>query len=589
MAPKFRCKVINFFLIPKFLINVFSIKFYFQSILIFVLKIKFEIYFEVIMSIKYSDIPLNPQLFIDYIENFENVREFFPTNFKDNESLIKNLENFNKDLEHREKLVQILKKQYANENASDKTKQNIDALLSENTFAIVTGQQLGILLGPLYTIYKVISSIKLAEQLNERYPELKFVPVFWLEGDDHDFNEVNWIKILDNENNITKITYQDGLDLETNRGPMGNFQFDLTIENFIEKISYSLRETEFKSDLINLIKKFYYAGASFKSGFVGLLKMFFDKYGLIIFDPQDIKVKDWLKDIFRKDIESYQFISEELILRSAKLEENYHAQVKIKPVNLFYLEDGGRYLIEPAGTDFRLKGKRKKFTFEQLIAEINSTPEKFSPNVVLRPVCQDFIFPTAYYVAGPSEICYHAQIYPYYAIHNLTSPILFPRASATIIEAKVQNILNKYNLKLHDFFNDLDTLATNITDRNSEIVVQNVFGEIFQEIENPFNKLKENLLKIDPTLDDVIKNALNRVVQTLDVVKEKALVAQKKKNEIIFRQIYKTSNILFPDENLQEREINFIYFANKYSLNFIDYLFENLDIKLFEHQFIQIG
>lgn len=541
------------------------------------------------MSIKYSEIPTNPQLFIDYVENFEKVKEFYPTNFRNNEDLIKNLENFNKDLEHREKLVQILKKQYADENISEKTKQNIEDLLSENTFAVVTGQQLGILLGPLYTIYKIITSIKLADQLNEVYPELKFVPIFWLEGDDHDFNEVNWIKILDNENSLTKIVYQDGLDAETNRGPMGNYQFDLTIENFIEKISSSLRETEFKSDVINLIKKFYYPGASFKSGFVGLLKMFFDKYGLIIFDPQDIEVKDWLKDIFRKDIESYQFISEELILRSARLEENYHAQVKIKPINLFYLEDGGRYLIEPAGNDFRLKGKRKKFTKEQLVAEIASNPEKFSPNVILRPVCQDFIFPTAYYVAGPSEICYHAQIYPYYAIHNLTPPILFPRSSATLIEAKVQNILNKFELKLQDFFNDLETLATNITDKNSEIVVQNVFEEVFREIEEPFNKLKENLIKIDPTLEDVIKNAQNRISQTLGVVKEKALVAQKKKNEIIFRQIYKTSNILFPDENLQEREINFIYFANKYSLNFIDFVFENLNINLFEHQLIQIG
>ena len=540
------------------------------------------------MTIKYSEIPINPQLFIDYIEHFDKVKDFFLTNFRDEEALVKNLENFNKDFEHRQKLVQILKKQYTDENISERTRHNIGAFLSENTFAIVTGQQLGILLGPLYTIYKVITSIKLADALNEKYPELKFVPIFWLEGDDHDFNEVNWIKILDNENSLTKITYEDGLDADTNRGPMGNYQFDLTIENFIEKISSSLRETEFKSELIDIVKKFYYPGASFKSSFVGLLKMFFDKYGLIVFDPQDVEVKDWLREIFKKDIENYQFISEELILRSAQLEENYHAQVKIKPINLFYIDDGGRYLIEPAGESFRLKGKRRKFTYEQLIAEINLSPEKFSPNVVLRPICQDFIFPTAYYVAGPSEICYHAQIYPYYAIHNLTPPILYPRASVTLIELKVQNILDKYNLKLQDFFNDLETLATNITDKNSDIVVQNVFEEIYNEMQTPFQKLKDNLIKIEPTLEDVINNAQNRVIQTLSVVKEKALAAQKKRNEIIFRQIYKTSNLLFPDEDLQEREINFIYFANKYSINVLDFIFENLDINLFEHQIIQI-
>jgi len=541
------------------------------------------------MTIKFSEIPDNPELFTDYVENFDKVKNFFLSNFRNQNYLIENIENFNKDLEHREKLVTILRKQYSAQETSNKTKENIEALLSENTFAVITGQQLGILTGPLYTIYKIVTSIKLSEQLNEQFPELKFVPIFWLEGDDHDFEEVNWIKILDNENSLTKIVYDDGLDAETNRGPMGNYQLDLMVENFIEKISSSLRETEFKSDILDLIKRYYHAGATLKTGFVGLVKEFFDKYGLIVFDPQDIEVKAWLKHIFIKDIESYRFISEELILRSAKLEENYHAQVKIKPINLFYIEDGGRYLIEPSGYDFRLKGKRKKFTKEQLIAEIESNPEKFSPNVVLRPVCQDFIFPTAFYVAGPSEICYHAQIYPYYAIHNLTPPILYPRASATIIESKVQNILDKYGLNLKDFFKDLESLATMITDRNSEIVVQDLIQNSISEVEKPFQSLRENLIKIDPTLEDVVKNALNKTIQSLEVVKEKALAAQKKKNEIIFRQIYKTSNILYPDENLQEREINFIYFANKYSLKFIDYIFENLDINLFEHQLIKIG
>ncbi len=541
------------------------------------------------MSIKFSEIPDTPELFRDYIENFDKVKEFYFSNFRDENHLIKNIENFNKSLEHREKLVTILNRQNLNGQTSEKTNTNINLLLSENTFAIVTGQQLGILTGPLYTIYKIITAIKLSNQLNDKYPELKFVPIFWLEGDDHDFAEVNWIKILDNENSLTKIIYDDGLDIETNRGPMGNYQFDLMIDNFIEKISSSLRETEFKSDILTLIKKHYYAGATFKSAFVGLVREFFDKYGLIILDPQDIEIKKWLKDIFIKDIESYRFISEELILRSAKLEERYHAQVKIKPINLFYVEDGGRYLIEPSGNDFRLKGKRKKFTIDQLIAEIDSNSEKFSPNVILRPVCQDFILPTAYYVAGPSEICYHAQIYPYYGIHNLTPPILYPRASATIIESKVQNVLNKYSLKLIDFFTDLEKLATNVTDKNSEVVVNDLITSTINELEKPFENLKNNLVKIDSTLEDVVTNSKNKTFQILEIVKEKALNAQKKKNEITFRQIYKTSNILYPDENLQEREINFVYFANKYSLNFIKYIFEKLDINLYEHQIIEIG
>lgn len=542
------------------------------------------------MSIIYTQLNFLPKLFINYVNDFEKVKEFFRLNFRDNDALIKNLEHFNKDEEHRNKIVEILLHQNINESSSSITKENIHALNSLNTFAIITGQQLGLLTGPLYTIYKIITTIKLANKLNKKFPELKFVPIFWLEGDDHDFHEVNWIKILDNENNLTKISYDDGLDAETNRGPMGFYQFNLAIEQFLEKVSATLKETEFKSDVINLIKKYYFPGSTFKVGFVGLLKEFFDKYGLIIFDPQDAEVKKLLRTIFIKDIENFSFISEELISRSAKLEENYHAQVKIKPINLFYLEDGGRYLLEPSGDKiFRLKGKRKKFTYDELLKEIDILPEKFSPNVILRPICQDYLFPTAFYVAGPSEICYHSQIYPYYAVHNLTPPILFPRASATIIENKVQNILNKYKLSLLDFFSNIEQLATAVADRSSEIVVNDIFENVFSDIDKSIQYLNENITKIDSTLSDAIQNTKNKIQQSLNTLKEKSLAAQRRKNEIIYRQIHKTSNILFPDENLQEREINFIYFANKYSLNFIDYIFNNLDIELFDHQIIRIG
>lgn len=540
------------------------------------------------MKIKYSEIPNYPKLFIDYVENFENVKQFFEKDFRDENALIKNLEAFNKSPEHRENLVRIIKNQTDWNSISEKTRQNIESLLNENTFVVITGQQLGILSGPLYTLYKIITTIKLADHLNQKYNELKFVPVFWLEGDDHDFNEVNWIKILDNENKLTKIIYDDGLDAETNRGPLGNYNFDLMIEQFIEKISSTLRETEFKSSVLELIKSYYYPGASFKSGFVGLIRNFFDKHGLIIFDPQTREAKDFIKHIFNKDLENYRFISEELILRSAKLEDAYHVQVKIKPINLFYFEDGGRYLIEPVYNEFRLKGKRKKFTLDQLLEEINNSPEKFSPNVILRPLCQDYIFPTTHYVGGPSEICYHSQIYPYYALHNLTPPFLFPRLSVTVIETKVKNILEKYNLTLQDFFNDLETLATHIVDRNSEVVVSEVIQNTIDQINSVFESLKNSLIKIDHTLGDVVDNANNKTAQLINIVKDKSLAAQRKRNEIILRQIYTTSNILFPDENLQEREINFIYFANKYSLNFINFIFNQLDINDFNHQIIEI-
>lgn len=540
------------------------------------------------MFVNFSDIPESPNIFLDYLYEFENVAKFYPSNFR-NESDIKEIfSKVRKTEKERENIVSILREQNPASIVSGLTSSNIEVLKFQNSFAVMTGQQLGFATGPLYTIYKTITAIKLAKSLSEKYPDYNFIPVFWLEGDDHDFDEVRTLKVLDNENSITTISYNDGLDAETNRGPMGEYTFDLTVDQNLEKLRSSLRETEFKSVILELLAKHYYASATFKSAFVGLMRELFDDYGLILFDPQSSKVKDILRVIFKKDVEKFRFIAEELILRSANLEEVYHAQVKVKPINLFYNEDSGRYSIEPTETDFRLKGKRKKFTAEELFEQIDFFPEKISPNVILRPICQDYLFPTAFYVGGAAEISYHAQIVPYYEILNLTQPILYPRASATIIESRVQQILDKHDLKLQDFFYDNKQLALKIADSSSEIKVSDIFGRVEKELAAVFEGLREDIILIDQTLSDVVSGAKLKSEQYLNVVRDKALAAQKRKNEVIFRQIYKTSNVLYPDENLQERELNFIYFANKYGLDFIKFIYENLEIDKFEHQIIRL-
>lgn len=160
----------------------------------------------------------------------------------------------------------------------------------------------------------------------------------------------------------------------------------------------------------------------------------FDNYGLIIFDPQDAEVKEMLKPIFKKEITDFRAHSEKLVNISANLEEEYHAQVKVRAINLFYHTDEGRYLIEPVENEFRLKRKRKKFLFDELIDLIEKEPARFSPNVLLRPVVQDYLLPTAFYIGGPSEISYFAQVMPLYNLYQIEPPIIFPRASATLIE-----------------------------------------------------------------------------------------------------------------------------------------------------------
>lgn len=542
------------------------------------------------MYINFSNIPANQNLFLDYIEEFENVSKFYSKNFRDKDKF---LTHFNKlttqNKEHRYNLSQIIDNQYKNLNLSEETKKNIELLKSSNTIAIVTGQQLGIFTGPLYTLYKSLTAVKLAKNLKEEFPEFNFVPVFWLEGDDHDFDEVRTISILNNENNLVDISYHDGVEEELNRGSIGQLKFNENINLIYDELQNSLRDTEFKASLIDLLKTIYTPNKTFLDSFKELMFNLFDRYGLIIFNPLDDQIKKLLKPIFKKSINEYKFHSTALVERSAELEEIYHAQVKVKAINLFYIDEKERLLIEPTETgELRLKGKRKKFSFDEMINLIDNSPEKFSPNVLLRPICQDYLFSTGFYVAGPSEISYFAQVNPLYEFFSIEEPFIYPRASCTIIEKGVNQVLNKYNLSVLDIFVEQKKLIENIIQASSELNTEKVFNEAGKELINIFNNITGNITKVDMTLEDFSKKTLQKVQQLLEYLRSKTSEAEKRKYEITIRQLTKVQNVLYPKQNLQERELNLIYFVNKYGMDFLNWLYDEIKIDKFHHQILEM-
>ena len=540
------------------------------------------------MFINFSDIPGNQNLFLDYIYEFENVREYYKHNFRNKDSyanLFKSISDSRKDKQLN--LSAIIKNQYSSlQNISNKTLRNIELIDKEKTIAVVTGQQLGIIGGPLYTVYKILTTIRLANQLTERYDEFKFVPVFWLEGDDHDFNEVRSINLFDNENQVINIGYKEEINDDDAKQSIGKINFDEALNDFLNKYESSLRDSDFKNELVSKLKECYQVGNSFKQSFKQLLFWLFDEFGLIIFDPQDPQVKTLLKPIFKKEVNDYSIHTQKLILTSAKLEELYHAQVKVKPVNLFYHTDEGRYSVEPVDDIFKLRRKRKQFTKDEILTEIENFPDKFSPNVLLRPICQDFLFPTGFYIGGPSEIAYFAQVTPLYDFYNIVTPIIFPRSSATILEKNVATGLDKYDLSMNDIFLGLDELKEKVIASLSENNIENAFEEASKEIELTFDKIKENLFAIDKTLVDSSGRYKDRIMSSIVELKSKAIKAQETKHETTIRQLTRLSNLLYPLGNLQEREINFTYFYNKYGKDFIRKVYDDISVSEFEHQII---
>lgn len=542
------------------------------------------------MFINFGDIPKNQNLFLDYIYEFENVAEFYRYNFRDKEKYPEIFKSIlKKKASSNFKISEIISNQYKRYiSLSDKTKKNIKLLESPKTLAVITGQQLGILSGPLYTIYKIITAIKLSSQLNERYTDFNFVPVFWMESDDHDFNEVHQINILNNENNLVNIKYKEDVSDDAIRASVGNLIFDESINEFFNQLELNLRHTEFKSNIISRLKEIYSTGKSFKESFCELLLWLFDEYGLIIFDPSTDEVKQTLKPIFLTEINNFRVHTQKLVSVSATLEEVYHAQVKVKPVNLFYHIENGRYSIEPVDEIFKLRRKRKQFTKDEIILEINEHPERFSPNVLLRPITQDYLFPTAFYVAGPSEISYFAQIHPLYEFFEIEPPVIYPRSSATLVEKSVLSFMEKYDLTMRDVFLGIDHLKEKILSTVAENNIDLIFEDATKNMNLIFDEIKEKLFAIDKTISDSTNRYREKALFALNELKSKAEKAHESRFETIIRQISKLSNLLYPNENLQERELNYFYFANKFGQEFHKKLYDELSVSDFEHQIIEI-
>ncbi len=529
------------------------------------------------------------RLYVDYLNHFEKVKQYYSADFHDRKTWNKIIPDVAARPIDRSTLVRILTEQNKDIHCGIKTLANIDLLGNENTVAIVTGQQLGLFTGPLYTLYKTITAIKLAEKLTSEYPEFNFVPVFWVEGEDHDFEEVNHTYTIAPANQLVKIEYLLGdKPLEKNVGAVGNIVIDQFIDKTLAAFESNLQETEFKAVLISEIRAHYKTGTTFSKAFLGLMNRYFEDSGLIFLNPMHPEFKKIVRPIFQKEISSITKTSQLVIDRSAELEEQYHAQIKSKPLNLFMFHKEGRYHIEPRENDFSLKGTRHFLSKEEIASLADHSPELFSPNVVLRPICQDTLLPTLAYVAGPSEIAYFAQLKPVYEYYNIPMPIIYPRVTATILEEKSRNVLEKYQIELEQIFSGIEPTLMRISEQVSEVKVDALFESLSKTIHETIQEARFGIQQIDATLAGSVDSTIAKIDTYLAVLKEKTQKAQLKKQDISVRQVEKAVLILRPNNNFQERVLNVTYFMNKYGPDFVKWLSGELVIDRFQHQIIEL-
>ena len=534
-----------------------------------------------------SQIPGTMPLVAHYFETFEKVAEFFNGDFRDPKVFLERTDEVkSRDLPLGQ-LVPILKEQNQRFGCGFQTLEKIDLLLERRACAVVTGQQAGLFSGPIYTIYKALTAIKLAARLS-RTCEGCYVPVFWIASDDHDFPEVNHVKIINKSNQISEISYNaHPVDV---RIPVSAIQLNSEITNVVQQLDDETHPSEFKDEVLNRLTEAYQPKSVFSEAFGKWLMQLFKAFGLVLLDSSEPRIKALGTPIFQKEIMEKSPSTGEAIKASEKLiQKNYHTQVQLHQglLNLFFVENE-RLAIEIRNGHFSIKGSHQNFQGGELLNLLGEKPHLFSPNVLLRPIYQDALLPTVAYVAGPAEIAYYAQMKSIYESFGLPMPIIYPRKSLTLLENKIDKVLDNYDLRVQDFWGDVEVLINKIAKTQIPDSVKKRNENASLCVRKNLQALEDVVKEVEPTLIDTVQNVKGRIDHQLDILEKKILQAYKKRNEVISQQLHKAKNNLYPNNNLQERELNLVPFLFKYGFGFIDRLYEALDISNFDHQIFRL-
>lgn len=441
-------------------------------------------------------------------------------------------------------LVEELKRQNRDIELSALSKENIESLKNKDTYTITTGHQLCLATGPLYFVYKILSVINLSEKLNAKNSGKKFVPVYWMASEDHDVEEINHVNLFNK-----KFTWNTA-----QKGKVGEFNLE-GIDSFLNEIADVLGENEPAKNILALLKKAY-SQKDLAAATRYLVNELFGKYGLVILDGNSKTFKQqFVAEIKRDVFENFAFkkVNETLELFKQK---GYEAQVNPREINCFYTEAGLRERIVEENSTYKILNTNLVFSKEELEKKIETETEKFSPNVVMRPLFQQKILPNAAYVGGPGELAYWLQYKSLFEETGIAYPVLVARDFVLYIEKGLQQRMDKLNLQPADFFGDKEKLI-------KEFALQQQPLDLAPEKENLkklFEEAKAKLARADKTLEAATEAELQKNLKSLEALEQKGIRAIKQKSEQSINQIEAIYGRLFPNNAPQERVENFLRF-----------------------------
>ncbi|MEW6733631.1 MAG: bacillithiol biosynthesis cysteine-adding enzyme BshC [Acidobacteriota bacterium] len=536
-------------------------------------------------SLSFTVIPRTTRLFNDYLYDHNRVIQFYRSSEHSQLPLNQFAHKITAQSFERGMVADALERQNRRFGSSSLTFQYIDLLRDPDTVAVVTGQQAGLFAGPLFTIYKALTAIKLAENLRQQGS--KAVPIFWIASEDHDYQEVNHCQVVNNEGQLIKIQYESCLP--AGERSVGDIKLQAEIAERITELFAILPKSEFVEQLEKDLRDAYQVGIGFAEAFARLLARLFANYGVILLDPQEPELKQLAARVYEPVLRNCEQVAEQLVKQSHTLEEaGYHAQIhtSLDMVPLFVCENNQRSAMTREGNCFILKTTSQCRSLSDLLQLMEKDPAAFSPSVAIRPAVQDWLLPTLIYVAGPAETAYFAQLRPVYQFLDRIPPSIVPRASLTVIPERFATLLEKYELKFEDLFAGSESVMRKVVEKSLDANTAAVFEETEQIFNTQLDKLRNALSGVDATLADALEGGRDKILYQVQNLRNRFVNNRTKREDTVARQIERMFNLLYPTKNLQERELNVYYFLARYGYGFIDTLYQAIEPHTTTHKLL---
>ena len=461
-------------------------------------------------------------------------------------------------------------------NAPGAARTSAEQLRDVSSYAVVTGQQAGIAGGPLYTFYKALGTVRLAEKLAAAHPGTAFIPVFWIEGDDHDVDEVRVVALPERDGGIKRISYDDG---DTRRVSVARRALSADgIERFVAALREALGETDFTAEVVALFRTAYEAeGMTLVDGFARFLYAFLGDTPLLLLSSDNQALKGLASDILAREAAEPERLCEAVARRTDTLRAaGLPTPIDPKPGALFLQHEGERLSLDPDGGIYRLRGTETTFTRDAIAAIAASNPERLSPKVALRPIVQDAILPTAIYLGGPSETAYLLQLRDAYPLFDLERPAVGSRPFVTLVEAKVERVVEKGDADLVTLLDPaFDPVARSI-DEESMRRIDEEEAEGKRMIAAAFERLLGLADGIDRSLVGSIGAGTRKSEKELEIMAARLRAALKRKAETEIKRFESAHTALLPDGKPQERSVNVLFLANRYGIDAVRRVFEEI-------------